>query len=354
MNLLDDDSFAFDEPDGDELLNLVADVYYSVDAIRLLLSQADLRPAAVMLVGTALDMWASALEVAAKSKGLRRLADVIYQDVQSVPLRPLLDRLKQSGHGGNRLDAYSLGMLPPYRAFINRVVLRSNLMELTSEGGARVLVIRGGPGLGKSHSWHLINHVAGKTKRFDAYRFDLSDWTGGRLGPRDVMTEICLMLGWTDPVVDSAAQPDTVVRLLISAFMGLSRGRDRRTCLVFDGYTERTTDDWARRLVIGIADAANAGEAGDLRVVLLEVVAPLTDELARDALPEDLGLGTKDDLCRFFDAAAAAVGQRVDEPQMIDLLRHVLGEPPYETEFPLYEIGPRAAQVARTSFPGPR
>jgi hypothetical protein len=153
-------------------------------------------------------------------------------------------------------------------------VLRDHLRELSDPDGARVLLVTGASGLGKSHSWHLISYIGDRVGRYAAHRVDLADWTGPKLSARQLMAEMFADLGWKPAEVDSAAQPDTVVRLLISAFKNRVRSLPRPVCLVFDGFTSRTSDEFARRFVVSMADAVNEDQSLDARVVLLEVEAP--------------------------------------------------------------------------------
>jgi hypothetical protein len=351
MGLLDENSYPFSDPDGKELLDTLADLY-AADQAESLARRAGVPVTRVDFRRAPADAWQNLLPVAARSGTLRVLARVIMTDPESVAVRPLLQRLiddmPQPLPAG--LDQYSLGLLPPRRAFINRAVLRDHLRELSDPDGARVLLVTGASGLGKSHSWHLISYIGDRVGRYAAHRVDLADWTGPKLSARQLMAEMFADLGWKPAEVDSAAQPDTVVRLLISAFKNRVRSLPRPVCLVFDGFTSRTSDEFARRFVVSMADAVNEDQSLDARVVLLEVEAPLPADLAADALPETLRAGQQDDLPPFFEAAAAAVGERLGDGALRVLMDAVLGPAPYPAEFPLSDVGPKAARVAAAAF----
>lgn len=352
-------SYPFDDPDGKELRERLAAIYFTRQPILTMLKTAGLKPQTVNLED-AQSIWDQALDQAATSGRLAALLDVVKDDDQSVDVRPLIDRLiarfgLRTPSAEPSVDVYELALLSPTRSFIGRSTLRTNLKEFGKERGARVLVLRDEQGcdhVGRTHSWYLINEVGQRLRIFDSYRFDLTDWSGPLQGPRDVMAEICGQLDWEVPVMDTSAQPPTVVRLLVAHFKRLGRTLTRRTCLVFDHYTEKTADEWARELVMGIAKAANDGEAGNVCVVLLEVDARLTSDLARDAIPEDLGSARLKDLETFFAAAAAAYGLEVTPEHMPLLIAKVLGRPPHPDELPLRTVGPRAAQVAAGVFGG--
>ena len=352
MSLLDGYSYPLDDPYARDLHDKLAQVYKPNEAESLARQVAGLPVWKVNFSGSPYDVWRSLLPVAAQNGKLRELARVIMEDSQSLAVRDLLRQLMEDVPKPlpAGLDLYSLGMLPSQRAFIDRLPLRSHLREFSDPDGARVLLVNGASGFGKSHSWHLISYVSDRVGAYEAHRFSLANWTGSQQSATQVMAEITEELGWPRADVDVAAQPDTEVRLLVNKFKNCTRNLPRPICLVFDGYTSRTADEWARRFVIGIAAAANEDQSCDARVVLLEVEAPLPDELARDALRENLHSGRLDDLLEFFKATAAAAGERADEEAMRALIETVLGPPPHPTEFPLHVIGPRAAKVAGAAF----
>ena len=306
MGLLDETSYPSDDPYARELHDKLADLYPPKRAESLArLAGPPVRE--IDFIGSADDVWQSLLPVAARNGKLRELADVIMDDPESHDVRDLLRRLiedvpKPLPAG---LDLYSLGMLPSRRAFIDRLPLRDHLRELSDPDGARVLLVNGASGFGKSHSWHLISYVGDRVGSYGAYRFDLADWTGSKRSATDVMAEIAAELGWPSADVDVTAQPDTTVRLLVSAFKNRTRNLPRPICLVFDGFTSRTADEWARRFVIGIADGRQRGSRpATLVSSCWRLRRRYPTNWARDALREDLRRGRLDDLPDFFKAAA--------------------------------------------------
>lgn len=355
-------SFPFDDPDAKELRQRLAATYFEKKPIITFLREAQLPPGAVHLED-AESIWDQALELAARSGRLAELLDAVAADSQSLEFRPLIDRLVRrlqlraaDPAEAADFDVYALAALSPTRSFIGRPDLRRHLKEFGKQYGARVLVLREVPNarhVGRTHSWYLINEIGQRLRIYDSYRFDLTDWSGPPQGPRDVMADICLQLGWEVPPLDSTAQQSTAVRLLTNQFKRLGRTLTRRTCLVFDGYSVDTADDWARSLVVSIAAAANDGEAGNVCVAMLDVDARLTSDLARDAMAEDLPSAGLEDLELFFAAAAAARGMEVPAEDLPLLVEKVLGgPPPYAAELPLPAVGPRAAEVAALVFGG--
>lgn len=350
MGLLDQTSYSFSDPDGRDLFDMLVGLYRA-DRARSLALRAGV-PVTTISFRTDVDAWQDLLPVAARSGRLRALAVVIMADDESVAVRDLLRRLiddvPRPLPAG--FDQYSLGLLPPRRAFINRLPLRDHLRELSDPDGARVLLVKGAPGLGKSHSWYLISYVGDRVGAYEPHRFDVADWTGPKMDARQLMAEMFIELGWPLAEVDLAAQPDTAVRLLVSAFKNRARNLPKPVCLVFDGFTSGTADEFARRFVVGMANAANEDLDLDVRVVLLEVEAQLPAILELEALSENLGNGRREDLPDFFKAAAKVVGERPDADAMKILVDTVLGPPPHPAEFPLSVVGPKAARVAGAAF----
>ena len=166
MGLLDETSYSFSDLDGRELFDTLVDLYRA-DRAESLALRAGVPVTTINFRTSAVDAWQNLLPVAARNGKLRALAAVIMADAESVAVRALLQRLiddvPRPLPAG--LDQYSLGLLPPRRAFINRLPLRAHLRELSDPDGARVLLVQGAPGLGKSHSWYLISYVGDRVER---------------------------------------------------------------------------------------------------------------------------------------------------------------------------------------------
>lgn len=358
MGLLDDRTIDLAEQDVTTLRTLLFRVFTEKTPIKDISKGAGVAEGLVTWDGNAWDMWASVLEQAARAGRLRALLEVLHKNPQTAgnqQLLELIDRLRTAEPAlPATFDIYSLGLLPARRSFIDRSPLRAILRdEFGDDDGSRVAIVKPRDGVrGVSHSWHLINIIGRRTNNYDAYRVDLTDAASAQT-PRQVFAEICQQLGWVQPAIDETAQPDTTVRLLVQWFKGRARQLPRPTCLVFDGFNDQTADEHARKLVIRLAAAVNQDEAGDVRVVLLEVDSPLTTDLTLDAVPEDLETATVEHLKDFFRSAAAARGEAIDEPAgMAVLLAQVLDNPEDTHDLDLSVVGPKAARVASKAFGG--
>src|SRR3954466_4098684 len=60
-------------------------------------------------------------------------------------------------------------------SFIGRPVLRAHLRPLTAEGGARVLVVDGPLGSGKSYTLKLITHLSRQLQAFSVAAINLEE-----------------------------------------------------------------------------------------------------------------------------------------------------------------------------------
>lgn len=352
MSLLDEPTYPFNDATGKLLLNKLADLYPQNQQIVNVVNDAGIHAVRIDISGSPFDAWRNVLLYAANTGELRTLVAEVrrgpYGETAKEWLDPLLAVQPDPLPPG--LDAYELGLLPARRSFIDRAGLRGSLRDFSEASGARVLFVRGEHARGKSHSWHFISYLhETHTAPFTPYRMNLSAWTGPKYQALQVMDEIVASLGWEPIEVDRTAQPDTVVRLLVAKFKSRASTAGE-ICLVFDGFTAKNSDNYARKLIMELANAALAREAGGLRVILLEVDAPVPQELEDEALREDLGPGRLDDLRAFFDAAAKTTGEQLDQPAMDVLVTAVLGPPPHPGEFELREVGPRAAQVANQAF----
>lgn len=351
MVLLDEMHYSFSDESAQELLNRLRRMYSTNPEIRNLVQDAGIDDTIINFSGSADATWHDVLEKAASAGKLRALVQAVrdgpYGDGATEWLDPLLADAPTLPPG---FDAYELALLPPRRSFIDRSELRGHLRLMSAPYGDRVLFVRGEHARGKSHTWHLISYLhASRNAPFTPYRLNLSSWAGPKYTPINVMDEVAARLGWEPIEVDKTAQPDTIVRLLVAKFITRAKASGD-ICLVFDGYTLQNSDNYARKLIMEIAGAAHMSDAGRLRVIVLEVDAPLPADLADDALQEDLGPGRLTDLRAFFQTAAKMAGEQVDESALVELLTAVLGPPPHPDEFELRDVGPKAARVASRAF----
>jgi len=235
------------------------------------------------------------------------------------------------------------------RAFINRSKLRKYVKDLADQGGSRVLIVTGPSSSGKSYSWYLINHVK-QIGGFWPHPIDLSTWSGPPAGPADVMREVAYRLGWETPPVDRTAHEDGQARTLLAWFTGKMGKEASRYWLVFDGLDGSTTTDASLRLVEGIATAAERGNAGELRVVLIEYARLLPEDVDPYVLREPIEKIGVAELRAFLQNAARDAGQRVDDSGLDLLVQELLGSPPHPQTISLPAVSPLAGNLARRFF----
>ena len=352
MNLLDRRTFAGTDPDERQLLTVVIQAYEVETQVRAVVGAAGLVTQEIAWGVPLADIWPNILKLAAGQGRLRDLVAAVaadpntgaWRDYFTAILRPALaPRTMTTG-----ADPFGIGMVDS-RAFIDRKALRHHLADMCRPNGGRVLRVFGSEGRGKTHSWYLISHLQYELGTYDAFRINLADWAGVAAGPELVARSLAGQLGWDTPPVDPAGQEDAAVELFLAWFKNRARQATRPMWLVFDGFVEKTTDDWARKLVAGIAAAVDENEAGrNVRVILLEYSGDL--KAALKPLTETVDHPTVEDLRAFFAGAAAVVGQQLAPAAIDELLVEVFGPPPFPDPFEVNCYGQRAADIATEVF----
>jgi hypothetical protein len=166
-------------------------------------------------------------------------------------------------------QALAAPLLPAGRLFLDRQALRHHLSSLCDPQGARVLVVDGPPGSGKSSTVPLIRHVA-RHAEFEVALVDLEAEAFHAIGPSEVAERLASQMGLAAGI-PPATQYDSDARqvLRLSQWLVNEVGKSGRVWwFVFDGFdnidVRPDSQDFIHRLAID-ADARIAG----LRVVVL-------------------------------------------------------------------------------------
>lgn len=103
---------------------------------------------------------------------------------------------------------------PPYEArlidgvpVVNRTQLRAHLRELMQGHSVPIVVVQGESGLGRTHSWHLIEHVAKKSGLGDFVKVDMVEQILAQQTAKHVFD---LLVRRTDLTVGEAVSADGV------------------------------------------------------------------------------------------------------------------------------------------------
>lgn len=154
-------------------------------------------------------------------------------------------------------------------SFIGRRALRAHLRALTEEGGARILVVDGPPGSGKSYTLRLITHLSRQLQTFSVAAINLEEEAFHAIGPGEVARSMALQMG-----ADVSAMPppaEAASRWILDLrdwLLGETRRQGTAWWFVFDGFDHEDvpfeTRDFIRHLVVAAQQATTT-----LRIVLL-------------------------------------------------------------------------------------
>lgn len=350
MSFLDSGTFSLSDPDAKCLYALLWEIFDRSAVVETLVEGAGLKVGMVNLDQSMSQAWLEILQYAAREGALRRLVDVTAEHGDGKRIKDFLADLDRRPTVTTD-DPFCASLLPGQRPMFDRNPLRDRLRELAQDQGWRVFVVNGPKTSGKSHSWFLMAHLSEHLGGFDCARVDLASWSGPALTPVQAMELVAMELGWTVPAVDTTAQPETQLRILLAWFKRQAKTLPRPLWLVVDGVDGPTVGATAARLVTEMANAAGNAEAGPLRVVLLGFDGTLANTVEDFAPRVPLSYLAVDDLRRFFADIAVQRGYQPDDAALDTLVAQALGELAAFDPMRLGEIAARAAQVAGAVFP---
>jgi len=214
------------------------------------------------------------------------------------------------------------------RALIDRAELRHGLYDLARDE-ARVLVVTGQPGSGKSHSWLLIDHLreAGKLIGHKCVRVTTHTWGNAEVTGEMVAQSLAHRLGLDIAMTPSGELEDARARKILDRLVGAYPEDGVIRWIMLDGLDRQRVRDSARdvgrqlitmvnerdlpntRLVITGLDPRGHGGGGS---VMVETIPAINEVLLR----------------AFLVDAAAHLGHDDVEPEDLDdLIASILGDP---------------------------
>lgn len=104
---------------------------------------------------------------------LSRLVEKYPDAPECAVLRTAAERLTRIKQQQDNLGPVDQQILAGGVPVVNRAVLRSHLAALRDGRNRSVVVVRGASGLGRTHSWNLIQHVAATMPKVKAHWIDL-------------------------------------------------------------------------------------------------------------------------------------------------------------------------------------
>lgn len=219
-------------------------------------------------------------------------------------------------------EAILLGRL----SFMNRTRLRQHLKEFTNPGAhsGRVIVVRGPSPSGKTHSWHLVRHLAhlaNAKPEFVPIGYKAS------CGPVDLMLRIRRILGLSDrdwPVLADDPQESQASVQLADWFMGrLPELRIPRWLVIDDLNGPSPTLD-TLELVNELAVRIENAKPDNLWLVLLGFDRRITGGARPYILEDDALPPSRVEIEAFFRSLGTAYGQNLSAPVLTRFVEEAL------------------------------
>lgn len=231
------------------------------------------------------------------------------------------------------LEALQLSRLTGGFFMINRKPLRASMARMMPSDGNRVLVVRGDPQSGMSHSLRLIYHLR-ELCAFSVAEIDLEEASrrvGPRrsLTPRDIAVELVRVLDYDDLVVPEKLADKQWSAWIIDFKDGFEERaeRDERamTYLVLDAFHKVRLTQPSVDLVSRLSQSIGM-VLPNLRLVLVGFTQDLPVGLRQARLLDQTGELTDEDLMEFFAKAYQESKVSIDATEIARKTYDVLGD----------------------------
>jgi len=207
----------------------------------------------------------------------------------------------------NAADPYSL-TYPDSRPFVNRVPLRQTLPDLVT-GNSRILVVKGDPQSGKTHTASLIRALA-KNVGFEVVNVNLVRYAQNRtVTPMDIGEELAQVMSLGQPPERGNEQDPRWITSYGAWFEGRVRAREKETqaagqepptwWIIIDGFQSISVPPPIHDFVDELCDRV-ANTLTNLRVVLISYTRDLAPDVEPKLALDETGAITPEDLIKFF------------------------------------------------------
>jgi hypothetical protein len=277
--------------------------------------------------GVSLTVIATQVVQAARQQGWdQNLVEAAIADRPDAPaLRDFFEKYRADKPGA--ADPYETRLLGAGRLFIDRQALRRALRSLSAPDGARVLVIDGPRGSGKTYSFQMIRHLVENLGGHWVLYVDL-----GRIlrpEPEELTATILSRMGGDLGAIPPPGLESPTRRVLR---LGDTVQREARRVggtywLVFDGCDGTELPPATRDLVLELA-RRTAEDFAELRVVLLGFAAPLPVEVHDTALREMIPPLGPEDVVDFLHQVCTQRGISLSEAELRPVVERIFQEVP--------------------------
>jgi len=224
--------------------------------------------------------------------------------------------------------------------FVDRIDQRPFVHGLVQRLGRRVMIVRGEPATGKTHTGLFVRHLveqnqpgAGQVVQMAPIR--LHEMGGERIGAIDLMTEIADRLGFAtqdenwDAMAQEARQAEKLTRWLEVQTASL-RTRHQSWLLVIDSLNHPRVGSGALELVDRLIISGSRGDLVNVSLLLLAHPTPPPAHVAGDVLDITLQALTETDFRTHVVALAQAMHRKLHDDgaaQMVEFLLKGLSFP---------------------------
>ena len=211
-------------------------------------------------------------------------------------------------------DPKSALMLFNDAPFVDRIDQRQHVQGLVQRVGRRVMIVRGDPATGKTHTGLFVRHLVEQDASVQMAPVRLQEIGGERSGAIDLMTEIADRMGFStqsehwDSMAQEARQAEKLTRWLEVQTASL-RNRQQSWLLVIDSLNHPRVGSGALELVDRLIISGSRGDLVNVGLLLLALPTPPPAHVAGDVLDITLPPLTEADF-RTHVVALAKVMQR--------------------------------------------
>lgn len=242
---------------------------------------------------------------------------------------------------------------------VDRSTLRAALRELSEPLGKRILIVKGDPKSGKSHSVQLISYICQARDDFSLVVVDLEAFsrtlgTSTRIEPRDLAQRMVRLMRYDLTIADppSDAQWSRWVLDFCDDFDACARDDKKQRWLVIDAFNSVLLAQPAFDLIKELAQRINSSLT-HFRLVLLGFPESLPAPLMPIVEEEEIKTIGEAELIDFFYRAFTQLEIPFDDLKVGDIVQRVFDQiDPEQSDF-LMHLGPLASkELVSAASPG--